>query len=57
MDSDDEEWGEDRMLQCIQSCDGLRAAEIIQHVLAAADAFAKGAPQHDDMTLVVARIG
>jgi serine phosphatase RsbU (regulator of sigma subunit) len=45
------------MLQCIQSCDGLRAAEIIQHVLAAADAFAKGAPQHDDMTLVVARIG
>jgi len=57
MDLDDEEWGEDRMLQCIQSCDGMRAADIIQHVLAAADTFAKGAPQHDDMTLVVARVG
>jgi sigma-B regulation protein RsbU (phosphoserine phosphatase) len=57
MDPDDEEWGEDRMVQCIQSCDGLGAAEIIQHVLAGADAFAKGAPQHDDMTLVVAHIG
>jgi len=57
MDLDDEEWGEDRMLQCIQSCDRMRAADIIQHVLAAADTFAKGAPQHDDMTLVVARVG
>jgi sigma-B regulation protein RsbU (phosphoserine phosphatase) len=56
MDSDDEEWGEDRMLQCIQSCDSLCAADIIQRVLAAAETFAKGAPQHDDMTLVVARI-
>jgi len=30
--------------------------QMITHILAAADIFAAGAPQHDDMTLVVARV-
>jgi len=30
--------------------------QMITHILGAADAFAAGAPQHDDMTLVVARV-
>jgi serine phosphatase RsbU (regulator of sigma subunit) len=30
--------------------------EMIQELFRAADAFAAGAPQHDDMTIVVARV-
>jgi serine phosphatase RsbU (regulator of sigma subunit) len=30
--------------------------ELMQRLFRAADAFAAGAPQHDDMTLVVLRI-
>jgi sigma-B regulation protein RsbU (phosphoserine phosphatase) len=56
MNSADEEWGEDRLLKTIESCDGLDARQILQRVFAAADAFVAGAKQHDDMTLVVLRI-
>ena len=35
---------------------GLPASEVMTRILAAAQAFAEGAPQHDDMTLVVLRI-
>ena len=35
----------------------LPAADILEALLAAADAFAGGAPQHDDMTLMVFRFG
>lgn len=55
MNSADEEWSEERMLQALEPCDGLKAEAIIARVLKAADAFAAGAPQFDDMTLVVAR--
>jgi len=34
----------------------LNAAELLQRLFRAADTFAAGAPQHDDMTLVVVRI-
>ncbi len=50
-----EEWGETRLLNAIRSCDGLAAKDVIQRVIQAADAFANGAPQSDDMTLVVLR--
>ena len=56
MNAEDEEWGEDRLLKAIESCDGLDAQQILQRVFAAADAFVAGANQHDDMTLVVLRI-
>jgi len=55
MNSADEEWGEQRMIQTVESCDGLRAQEIMQRVFTAADTFVAGAKQHDDMTLVVLR--
>jgi sigma-B regulation protein RsbU (phosphoserine phosphatase) len=55
MNSADEEWGEARMIDTIQRCDGLRAQEVLQRILSAADAFVAGAKQHDDMTLVVLR--
>ena len=53
MNSRDEEWGEGKLLEAARNCNGLSAAETISRVFAAADAFARGAPQHDDMTLVV----
>lgn len=56
MNPTDEEWGETRMIQVLQSMNGMPAAAIIDKVIAAADAFSSGAPQHDDMTLVVARL-
>jgi serine phosphatase RsbU (regulator of sigma subunit) len=34
----------------------LPPVEIITQVMRAADRFAAGAPQHDDMTLVIARV-
>jgi phosphoserine phosphatase RsbU/P len=48
-----EEWGEDRLIDFAKTCHGLRASEVLTKILAAAEAFAAGAPQHDDMTLVV----
>ncbi|MDE3179126.1 MAG: SpoIIE family protein phosphatase [Acidobacteriota bacterium] len=50
-----EEWGENRMVNAIEACDGLRPSEMIHRIIAAADGFAAGAQQHDDMTLVVLR--
>jgi phosphoserine phosphatase RsbU/P len=52
----DEEWGEERMMDAVKRCDGLDAAETIEQVMRAADDFASGAKQHDDMTLVVLRV-
>jgi sigma-B regulation protein RsbU (phosphoserine phosphatase) len=56
MNSRDEEWGEDRLIEFCKTCHGLPASEATARVMAAAEAFAAGASQHDDMTLVVLRI-
>jgi sigma-B regulation protein RsbU (phosphoserine phosphatase) len=56
MNPKDEEWGEDRMIAKLTSCVHLSAQQIVDHLLDAADQFASGAPQHDDMTLVVMKI-
>jgi phosphoserine phosphatase RsbU/P len=52
----DEEWGEERLIELAKTCHGLPAREVMKRILAAAQAFAGGAPQHDDMTLVVLRM-
>jgi sigma-B regulation protein RsbU (phosphoserine phosphatase) len=52
----DEEWGEDRLIEFAKTCHGLPAFEVMTRILAAAEAFAAGASQHDDMTLVVLRV-
>ena len=49
----DEEWGEHRLLQALQSGDGLGPSEIIRLVMKEAQTFAAGSPQFDDMTLLV----
>ncbi len=58
MNSSEEEWGEKNLIATIEcnSNSKLPAAELLQRILQAADAFAAGAQQHDDMTLVVLRI-
>ncbi len=61
MTHSDEEWGEDRMIACAQQlmrqhdCNA-SAQQILDCILEAADAFTSGAPQHDDMTLLVCTI-
>jgi hypothetical protein len=52
-----EEWGEERLIELARTCLGRPALEGVRRILAAAQAFAEGAPQHDDMTLVVLRVG
>ena len=52
----DEEWGEERLIELAKACYGLPAQEGMSRILAAAQAFAGAAPQHDDMTLVVLRV-
>jgi sigma-B regulation protein RsbU (phosphoserine phosphatase) len=53
MNARDEEWGEERLIELAKTCHGLPAQEGMRRILAAAQAFAAGASQHDDMTLVV----
>jgi sigma-B regulation protein RsbU (phosphoserine phosphatase) len=55
MNSALEEWGEDRLIATVRATQGCDAPEIITRIMQAADQFAAGAPQHDDMTLIVLR--
>jgi phosphoserine phosphatase RsbU/P len=56
MNGRDEEWTEERLIELAKTCHGLPAFEVMTRILAAAEAFAAGAPQHDDMTLVALRV-
>jgi phosphoserine phosphatase RsbU/P len=56
MNRREEEWGETRLIDFAKTCHGLPAAQIMNRIFSAAEAFAAGAPQHDDMTLVVLRV-
>jgi phosphoserine phosphatase RsbU/P len=50
-----EEWGEKRLIAAARETGDLAAEAVIASITRAADEFAAGAPQHDDMTLVVVR--
>ena len=56
MNSREEEWGEDKLIQFAKTCHGMSAFETMSQILAAADSFAASAAQHDDMTLVVLHV-
>jgi sigma-B regulation protein RsbU (phosphoserine phosphatase) len=56
MNAAEEEWGECPFIQSLSEANDSDPAAIIKAVFSAADAFAAGAPQHDDMTLVVFRL-
>ncbi len=61
MNHDKEEWGEDRMIatvnQLLSQADCTATAQqILTCIFEAADKFTAGAPQHDDMTLLVCTV-
>jgi len=53
MTAREEEWGEERMVAAAREIRGGSAAQILDAILQAVDSFVAGAPQHDDMTLLV----
>jgi sigma-B regulation protein RsbU (phosphoserine phosphatase) len=55
MNASDEEFGEERLIAAVSPARTLSPPALITHLMTAADTFAGSAPQHDDMTLVVAR--
>ncbi len=56
MNPKEEEWGEDALLEELKTLDGKLSEKILVHIVAAADQFADGAKQHDDMTMIVVRV-
>jgi sigma-B regulation protein RsbU (phosphoserine phosphatase) len=56
MNAADQEWGEDRLIDQAWKSAGLSAAETMREIIAAVDKFVAGAKQHDDMTIITARI-
>ncbi len=52
----DEEWGEDRMKNSVLANQSVAAPNLIERMMASADEFVAGAPQHDDMTIIVVRV-
>jgi sigma-B regulation protein RsbU (phosphoserine phosphatase) len=56
MNNDDEEWGECRLIETVCGTWNRRPEDLVEAIFAAADAFTAGAPQHDDMTLVVLHV-
>jgi phosphoserine phosphatase RsbU/P len=55
MNSADEEWGEQRLMNAVLANGRVSARELIQRLMVSADAFVAGAPQHDDMTFSIVR--
>jgi sigma-B regulation protein RsbU (phosphoserine phosphatase) len=60
MNHEDEEWGEERLIECLigrlASSPATQAAGLVSCLIESADEFANGAPQHDDMTLLIMRM-
>jgi sigma-B regulation protein RsbU (phosphoserine phosphatase) len=56
MTDDDEEWGEDRMIEAATKARGNHADEILSAMFAACDKFTADAPQHDDMTMLILKL-
>lgn len=51
------EFGEEALLAVLQAHQHLPLEALVQQIMAATDGFVAGAPQHDDMTILVARFG
>ncbi|HEY0426190.1 MAG TPA: SpoIIE family protein phosphatase [Pyrinomonadaceae bacterium] len=56
MNLQEEEWSEDAMLEDIKKIKEKPAEEILNAIVAAADKFAGGAKQHDDMTMIIVKV-
>jgi sigma-B regulation protein RsbU (phosphoserine phosphatase) len=55
MNNADEFYGEERLLATLESCGGASAGDIVKSVMADVRAFAAGAKQSDDITVLAAR--
>ena len=51
-----EEFGEERLREIVAAARHLSAATIVERVVAAVEIWRDGAPAHDDLTLVIARV-
>ncbi len=56
MNPAEEEWSEDAMLQFLKTVADKPSQEILAETVVAADRFADGAKQHDDMTMIVLKV-
>jgi phosphoserine phosphatase RsbU/P len=56
MNSADEEWDEARLMESVRACRDRSAVEMIDCLIRDADAFVAGAPQHDDMTIMIVKL-
>jgi phosphoserine phosphatase RsbU/P len=56
MNNAENEFEERRLIEAIAECPVCPASEMITCILERVDAFTAGAPQHDDMTLVIVRV-
>lgn len=56
MNREEEEWGEEAMLEELKKVYEKSPKEILNTIVAAADRFANGAKQHDDMTMIVVKV-
>jgi len=56
MNTEEEGWGEDNLIEAVKSYDGLTASDMLPRLVETADRFAAGAKQHDDMTLLIVRV-
>lgn len=53
----DEEWGEDRMIAAAAACPtDFSADQVLKSIFDQADTFTAGAPQHDDMTMLILKL-
>ena len=56
MTEEDEEWGDDRLIEAVRESRRLCAAEMVKQIMRDADLFTAGAEQHDDMTLIAVKV-
>jgi sigma-B regulation protein RsbU (phosphoserine phosphatase) len=56
MNHEEEEWSEERLIDCLACYPDMPAAALVKCLMEAADEFAAGAPQHDDMTLLIMKV-
>ncbi len=52
-DIDENEWGDERLLNCLRPILETSSQTIVGKVFEAIDDFAQTAPQHDDITLMI----
>ena len=56
MNPRDEEWDEGHVIEVLKAGRDLPSADLVARIMREADAFAAGAKQHDDMTLILMKV-